>query len=624
MVDLTTGYNVPGVYVRDTTGPLVSTAGLPDAVVTLVGPSVGYQTITEQVVIGDTVSVLSKRGLWLSTVGAPSGVFVPRVTDSSGVLLTETDDYVIALDLSGGGGASNAVATIERGPDTDLAVPVIASSSTLDTGGSLVAGTYSYRVSAINASGETLASTADTQIVPAGTATNTVTINWGAVTGATGYKVYGRTAAGELLLATVGLVLTYTDTGAATPGGALPTVNTTSSTTVGGVAVGDTVVVTYCYTDSSYFTPLLFDDYSLVEATYGQALITTLPTLPTDPQIVSPLSLAAWIAMSNGANVVLCLATDPTDGDLRAQLVAAYEKLRGDYRIGTLVPVLADDDVDGSQALFQNYGSDLKVHVEQSADDGFPRVGIIGASNLYGTLAGVGAPPMDDDAASFASSRVVLAYPNKINLYNSAINRLTEISGYYLAAAYAGVLESNPTQQGLTRETVVGFGGFPASVTRYQTKQFKDRLSGGGVCVTEIDRQNRMVVRHGTSTDPTNVLTREVSITRGRDALYEGLQLGLDSSGLIGAPIDDEMTRRVQGAVVGILESLVSAGIVIAYDNVQVRQQTVETGGDPTVIEVKFAYKPAIPLNYILVSFAINLSTGETTLDANTQSQTFA
>ncbi len=142
--------------------------------------------------------------------------------------------------------------------------------------------------------------------------------------------------------------------------------NTTSSTTVGGVAVGDTVVVTYCYTDSSYFTPLLFDDYSLVEATYGQALITTLPTLPTDPQIVSPLSLAAWIAMSNGANVVLCLATDPTDGDLRAQLVAAYEKLRGDYRIGTLVPVLADDDVDGSQALFQNYGSDLKVHVEQS------------------------------------------------------------------------------------------------------------------------------------------------------------------------------------------------------------------------------------------------------------------
>jgi hypothetical protein len=529
---LTTGYNVPGVYVRDTTGPLVSTAGLPESVVTLIGPAVGYQTITEAVVIGDDPVVLSKRGVWLSTTGAPAGVFVPTVTDASGQALTATTDYVLALDLSPGGGAANAITTIERGPDVDS-----------DDAGTVISD---------------------------------------------------------------------------------------NEGTVHGVKRGDTLVITYCYTDAAYFTPLVFDNFDTVEATYGSALLKVAPALPTTPQITSPLSLAALIAFSNGASSVICVATDPTPIDddvpsLRDQLVAAYAKTEGDYRVGTVVPVLADDDSDGTPALFENYATDLKAHVEGSSADGFPRIGIIGASSVYGAAAGVGAPAFDDAARAVKSSRVVMAYPNRVNLYNPNINRITEVSGYYLAAAYAGILASNPVQQSLTREVVAGFAGFPASVTRYQTKQFKDRLSGAGVAVTEVDRQNRMVIRHGLSTDNTNVLTREVSITRGRDALFDALQLGLDASGLIGAAIDGEMTRRVQGAVVGIVEALVQAETIVAYDNVQVRQQTIEDGGDPSVIEVKFAYRPAIPLNYIVVSFSLNLSTGSITTDtdASAQAQAF-
>lgn len=108
-----------------------------------------------------------------------------------------------------------------------LATPVNAAFSTATTGGTLVAGTYYYRVSAINAQGETLASTETSQVVPAGTSTNKVTVNWGAVTDATGYKVYGRSTGAELLIATVGAVTTYIDTGSVTPAGALPAANTT-------------------------------------------------------------------------------------------------------------------------------------------------------------------------------------------------------------------------------------------------------------------------------------------------------------------------------------------------------------------------------------------------------------
>ena len=113
-------------------------------------------------------------------------------------------------------------------PTLALATPVNAAFATATTGGTLAAATYFYRVSALNANGETLAST-ETSQVTSGT-TSTVTVNWGAVTGATGYKVYGRTTGAELLIATVGAVTTYIDTGAVSPAGALPAANTTADT----------------------------------------------------------------------------------------------------------------------------------------------------------------------------------------------------------------------------------------------------------------------------------------------------------------------------------------------------------------------------------------------------------
>jgi len=106
-----------------------------------------------------------------------------------------------------------------------LTTPAAPTAATATTGGTLVAGTYAYRVTALNAVGESLPSPEVTQVVPNTTTTNTVTVTWTAVTGATGYKVYGRAVGAELLLATVGNVLTYTDTGAATPAGAMPVAN---------------------------------------------------------------------------------------------------------------------------------------------------------------------------------------------------------------------------------------------------------------------------------------------------------------------------------------------------------------------------------------------------------------
>jgi hypothetical protein len=125
--------------------------------------------------------------------------------------------------------------------DGQVSTPVISGSTTATTGGSLVAGTYSYRVAAVDATGgETLSSVPKAQIVPAGTATNTVTVNWSAVTGAAGYKIYGRTAGTEALIATVGAVATYADLGAIVPTVAPKTQNTTTVGNATGVTATGT------------------------------------------------------------------------------------------------------------------------------------------------------------------------------------------------------------------------------------------------------------------------------------------------------------------------------------------------------------------------------------------------
>lgn len=105
---------------------------------------------------------------------------------------------------------------------TALTTPVNVAVSPQGSSGST---TYSYRVSAVNAQGETLAA-ASIQITNGNatlSASNFNRITWDAVSNATGYVIYGRqptaqNGIGETKLNEVGTgVLTYDDTGADTP-----------------------------------------------------------------------------------------------------------------------------------------------------------------------------------------------------------------------------------------------------------------------------------------------------------------------------------------------------------------------------------------------------------------------
>lgn len=117
-------------------------------------------------------------------------------------------------------------------PGTALVAPTI-SLGTKGSGGTFAAGTYYWKLTAINAQGETIGSNeASATLV----LNDQQPINWTAIGGATGYKLYRGTAAGaqNVLVATLGLVTTYTDTGTAGTAATVPGANTTAGDNAAG------------------------------------------------------------------------------------------------------------------------------------------------------------------------------------------------------------------------------------------------------------------------------------------------------------------------------------------------------------------------------------------------------
>ena len=124
----------------------------------------------------------------------------------------------------------------ESGTTCDvLGVPDNVQVSASDTGGTLVAGTRYYHVTAINLFGETPGSSDTAGTI--NTNTGRAVITWDPVDGAAGYQVYvalSPNTLGLLVGSTVGT--TFIDDGTITPSGTEPKRNTTSGVTLAAIA----------------------------------------------------------------------------------------------------------------------------------------------------------------------------------------------------------------------------------------------------------------------------------------------------------------------------------------------------------------------------------------------------
>lgn len=272
----------------------------------------------------------------------------------------------------------------------------------------------------------------------------------------------------------------------------------------GQITSSQVVYVTYQYADGSFFQPYVSTDFDEIQDRYGDAFNSATGA------VNSPLTLAAKIAMEQGVRELILLPTEgsTTSQVTRTQLSTAYALLEGRDDVGIVVPLTVGiTGTDNSPGDTTNIASDLKVHVTSASTSGNYRMGILGydknANRTHGTV-----------ASSIADRRVGLVYPNIVNYFNGYLNKLVEIDGYYLAVAVAAQLSARNPQDPVTRKAIRSFSSIPDRIKSTMTNSAKNVLSQAGVIVVEQTTDQRLVVRHGLSTNTASVLTREISITR--------------------------------------------------------------------------------------------------------------
>jgi hypothetical protein len=379
-------------------------------------------------------------------------------------------------------------------------------------------------------------------------------------------------------------------------------VTTLVRTSTGTIPATGNVLVRYNYTDPGYYGLHSFTDYATFVAVYGPALD------PVSGAIVSPLTLAAQLAFQNGARVLYAVAVNTTVGTTTSeQFSAAYALTVPNYDINIMVP-LFEDAIDSGSA--QAEINALKSFLNSAEAVGFPRVAIVGVAN--GSPNQINTADPITLATGVAYRRIVLVWPMQFQMFNPVrtVNGTVNVDGYYAAAAAAGYLANNDPNQGLTQTTIQGFTG-PSSLAAANASDLtkKNSWSAAGVAVYEMNRLGQLICRHGVTTDPTNVGTKELSIVRCQDALFVGIELSLVEAGLIGTPITSNTPLMVKSLVTGALDAAAANATIANYSAVVVSQQTLPSG-DPTVIQVSFNYQPTYPLNYITVTFTLDLSTG--------------
>jgi len=359
----------------------------------------------------------------------------------------------------------------------------------------------------------------------------------------------------------------------------------------GEIDQGDVIEVSYRYTDPEYFKAKTFYDFDDVRDQYGAAFDNL-------GNIQSELTLAASLAFQNGAYSVVCAAVDPADPDTPtlADYQNALNQLRDEADVSVVVPATGTQQIQ----------SIVVAHVHQQSLNRFERRAILGRDGSGSTVTSAN---LIADANAIDDNRVALVAPASMRYFAPELNREILLGGQFLAAAVAGISVSQNAAIPLTRHQVRGFVG-----TGTKTEEGERNLqSQNGLMVIEETRRGRLQIRHGVTTDFTNILTREWNIIGQQDSMLYRLREYLDNDNLIGSRIDELTMSNVKASADAALQSLVMDRVIRGYTDLKVRQ--VET--QPDVLEIRFAWQPSMPLNYIVVRYSVSIANGgETSLQS--------
>lgn len=562
-----TAYNSPGVTVTESVNPALAPLLANPSVVALVGPSTGYQTASERIVLTGTSPVTLRY-----TGVNQSSVLVQSSVDGSTI---GAGNYVITQ-----GADPNSSVTGDE-PYTIARATLPATGPTVAAGVGTLTGTYHYAVAFVNASGQTGIGPRSSDITVTAQGVNLSAIATGP-TGTTSRAIYR-----EKVISGVGqgyhLVATINDNTTT-----VLTNETTSDTTAGnaasplaGIADGDTVVVTYNYTDQNYYAPTTMDSFDAITAKYGSPY-------DSNGNINSALSFAARLLFLNGASELILVGT-PTGSE--ADIDAGLAQLENLPEV-RFVSVAA-----GSSAI----NNDVIAHVNKMNAQGYFRMAVLG---IDGSATAVGTASQRTSAQAINEEAIMLVNSTSFQMQNPVTGRTLNVGGQYAAAAITGMWAGRDVQFPLTRKTVAGF----VDINDKRTASDEALDSAAGLLVIS-NRGGVLQVRHSLTTAVGSISTREGSVVRAKYDMAHRMKDVLDSA-VVGIVVPINRAPLIaQSVVVGLLEQLILEGSIQSYSNVSARV----LDNDPTTVEVRYSYLPAFPINNISVIYTIDTTTGDFT-----------
>ena len=358
-------------------------------------------------------------------------------------------------------------------------------------------------------------------------------------------------------------------------------------------STGQSYYVTYKYAKAiGDYIPKLFDNMDDVINEYGPITFTG-----TTLDQTSYLSLGAKLAFGNGAQqVILCQVNDPATASSFDDAFTLLEEEVGGQNPNIIIAILDSLSNSGSPSSpFDSGITYLLAHVLKMSDRAF------GKERIAFTSLWDGATPADiiAKAGAVKNERISIVAPTNVicTVSYNGVSADCQVGGNFVACALAGRDVAQDPAEPLTRKIITGF----KQLATIYTKTQMDNLATAGVCVIK-ETAGILRIRHGLTTDMTTANTQEITVVQIKDYAVQNVRNGCDS--YIGTKLVTGTTKKIEVSVGTILSQIIDADIIVRFANVSARRDQLE----PRRVKVSFSILPVYPLNWVDITFTIDLN----------------
>ena len=176
-----------------------------------------------------------------------------------------------------------------------------------------------------------------------------------------------------------------------------------------------------------------------------------------------------------------------------------------------------------------------------------------------------------------------------------------QLEGFYMCAAYAGMIGGQPPQQSFTNFPITGFTKVTGTNDYFSTRQLNRIAAGGNTIIVQDPLDDGPIFsRMSLTTDVTSVETRTDNITKALDFTAKFLRKGLRI--FIGRyNISQGYLDTLSHVIQGLLAFLTGANVLVDAEI----NNLIQDENDPDAVTLDITADPPYPCNYIRVRLIV-------------------